>query len=190
METSNGLRKLDFKSLVLGGSIVLNIILVIILIVLLGQYEQVLNIVDEDTYEVSDATNLLDDGESVVSSQNEISEEEIYIKESLSLDSAKVSMCEGYLGSDVGLSQVSIKNNGDKNVEEMVVTVYFQDENGENIAEASFMVIGGYMGGDTLKANYSWKLEDDKYYAIDNLASEVNITKYYVEISDITFAEN
>ena len=84
----------------------------------------------------------------------------------------------------------SIKNNGEKNISELIITVYFQDNEGKDIAEDSFQLIGGLWGGDTLKANYSWKMETDKFYPIENLSDEVDITKNRVEITDISFEYN
>lgn len=115
------------------------------------------------------------------------SDEDKYIKEYLTLTNAKVSICESYDGKHPGLSRVSVKNNGIKNIEELTVTVYFQDASGKNIAEDSFLVIGSLFGGDTLKANYSWKMESDKFFEIENLADDVEIARYKVEISQIVF---
>ena len=68
-----------------------------------------------------------------------------------------------------------------------MVTVYFQDESGKNIAEDSFLIIGGFWGGDTLKANYSWKMENDKFFEFKNLASEVDISRNSIKITEIKF---
>lgn len=116
-----------------------------------------------------------------------LSEEQQYIRDYIELNDYKVSMCQGYDGTHPGLSNVSVKNNGEKDVSELTVTVYFQDEQGKNIAEDSFMVIGSLFGGDTLKANYSWKMENDTFYEIKNLADEVDISRYTVEITEIEF---
>ena len=116
-----------------------------------------------------------------------LTEEEQYIRDYIELNDYKVSMCKGYNGTHPGLSDISVKNNGEKDVSELTITVYFQDEQGKNIAEDSFLVIGGLFGGDTLKANYSWKMENDKFYEIKNLADEVDISRYTVEITEIEF---
>lgn len=116
-----------------------------------------------------------------------LSEEEQYIIQYLELTDAKVSMCQGYSGIVPGLSRVAVKNNGERNIKYLTVTVFFQDESGKNIAEDSFMVIGSLFGGDTLKANYSWKMEDDKFYQIENLADEVELARHTVEITEIEF---
>lgn len=138
--------------------------------------------------ETSNDTNKTKD---TVASNNEtisnLSKEEEYIKDKLSLNSANVSLCDGYDGKEPGLRDISIKNSGDKDIDELTVTVYFQDTNGKDIAENSFMIIGGYFGGDTLKANYSWKMESDEYYPIENLSEEVDISKNRVEITEIKF---
>lgn len=122
-----------------------------------------------------------------IASISPISIKEDYIKDFLLIESATVTMCEGYNGKEPGLRKITIKNNGDKNVGELIVTVFFQDENGKDIAEDSIMLIGGYFGGSTLKANYSWKMENDKYYGFKNLSDEVDINRNRVEITEISF---
>ena len=119
-----------------------------------------------------------------------ISEEDEYIKDNLELKSAKVEKYTGYDGEHVGLGGVSIKNNGDKNIAKIYATVYFQDKNGKDIFDSEFIVVGNpydYQGQSDLKANYSFKMEDNQYYTIDNLSDDVDITKYRVEISKIEF---
>lgn len=113
--------------------------------------------------------------------------EEEYIDQYIEITNYHVGMKSGYRGKEPGISDVSIKNNGDKNINELTITVYFQDENGKNIAEDSFMFIGGFWGGDTLKANYSWKMENNKYYEFSNLADEVDISRNTVKVTEIKF---
>lgn len=114
------------------------------------------------------------------------SQEEIYIEQYLDI-TANVGMNSSYHGTVPGISNISIKNNGDRDIEELKVTVYFQDESGKNIAEDTFLVIGGYFGGDTLKANYSWKMESNKFYEFEHLANEVDVSRHTVEITSIKF---
>ena len=113
--------------------------------------------------------------------------EEEYIDQYIEVTNYNVGMHTGYRGKEPGISDVSIKNIGDKNISELTLTVYFQDENGKNIAEDSFMFIGGYGGGDTLKANYSWKMESNRYYEFKNLADEVDISRNNVKVTEIKF---
>lgn len=118
-----------------------------------------------------------------------LSPEEEYIRDYVDLTSAKVEMCTSYKKGTPGLRDVSVKNRGDKDIESLTVTVYFQDSDGRDIAENSFIVIGNYFDySDDLKANYSWAMENDRFYEIKNLADEVDISRYRVEITKITFA--
>ena len=130
--------------------------------------------------------NQKSDTNTITENEKRIAENKEYIDNYLEI-SAKVGMNSGYNGTVPGISDISIKNHGNKNIIELTVTVYFQDNSGKNIAEDSFMVIGGLWGGDTLKANYSWKMEDDKFYEFEHLADEVDINRNYIEISSITF---
>ena len=113
--------------------------------------------------------------------------EEEYIDQYIEITNYHVGMQSGYRGKEPGISDVAIKNNGDKNINELTITVYFQDETGKDIAEDSFMLIGGFWGGDTLKANYSWKMESNKYYEFSNLADEVDISQNTVKVTEIKF---
>ena len=110
-----------------------------------------------------------------------------YIDQYIEITNYHVGMQSGYRGKEPGISDVAIKNNGDKNINELTITVYFQDETGKDIAEDSFMLIGGFWGGDTLKANYSWKMESNKYYEFSNLADEVDISQNTVKVTEIKF---
>lgn len=49
------------------------------------------------------------------------------------------------------------------------------------------MTLGELWGGDTLKANYSWKMESNSYYEFENLADEVDISRNSVVITSIRF---
>lgn len=55
------------------------------------------------------------------------SREEEYIENYLELNDYKVDMCQSYSGTFPGLENVSIKNNGDRDLRKVTVTVYFQD---------------------------------------------------------------
>lgn len=113
--------------------------------------------------------------------------EEEYIEQYVEITNYHIGMHSGYRGKEPGISDISIKNNGDKDITELTITVYFQDENGKNIAEDSFMIIGGLFGGDTLKMNYSWRMENNRYYEFKNLADEVDISRNSVKVTEIKF---
>lgn len=122
-----------------------------------------------------------------VKSPSQKTEEDKYIEQYVEITNYYIGMKSGYRGKEPGISDIAIKNNGDKTIAELTITVYFQDETGKNIAEDSFIIIGGYWGGDVLKANYSWKMENDRYYSFDNLADEVDISRNSVKVTEIKF---
>lgn len=109
-----------------------------------------------------------------------------YINNYFVLENAVVEEFTSYSGKEWGLTQIQVKNKGDKTVKDFEITVYFQDEEGKDIAEDSFR-IGEYTIGNPIKANYSWKQEKDRYYTFDNLTSEVNPAKHTIKITDVEF---
>ncbi len=117
------------------------------------------------------------------------SEEEIYIREYMDLLDYNVKIHTKYNNDRIpGISEIEIKNRGEKNLNEVTITVYFQDENYNDIAENSILVIGNiYDYNDGLKSNYSWKMDNDKFYELENLSEEVSLSRYRVEISEIEF---
>lgn len=125
------------------------------------------------------------------SKETAISDEQKYINEYMEIVSYRVKKYEKFTGELLpGLGELSIKNKGGKDLKRVEVTVYFQDENGNNIAENNLLVIGGlFSDPSTLKSNYSWKMESDKFYQLENLASEVDLSKNSIKITDITFDE-
>ena len=115
--------------------------------------------------------------------ENEVQE---YIDKYFILENAVVEEFESYSGKKWGLTKIQVKNKGNKTVEEFEITVYFQDEEGKDIAEDSFYINDIYIN-NPIKPNYSWKQEDDRYYTFDNLTSEVNPAKHRIEITDLKF---
>lgn len=130
------------------------------------------------------------DASSEASSNENMTEEQEYIKNDIVLKSATVGKCTSYEGDCVGISDISIKNKGERDLAEVYVTVYFQDADGKDVFDSTFKVIGNvyeYDSQQDLKANYSFQMSDDKFYEIENLADDIDITKNRVEISDIEF---
>lgn len=82
-----------------------------------------------------------------------------------------------------GLSQIQVKNNGDKTVTGMTITVYFQDADGKDVAEDSFNI----SQFKSLKPNYSWKQEEGIFYPFQNLTSDVDPTRHTIKVTDLEF---
>lgn len=123
--------------------------------------------------------------------ETKLSEEQKYINDYIEIMSYKVKKYEKYTNEMLpGLGELAIKNKGGKELSKVYVTVYFQDESGNNIAENNILVIGGlFSEPNTLKSNYSWKMEDDKFYELTNLSSEVDISKNTIKVTEIEFSE-
>jgi predicted small lipoprotein YifL len=134
------------------------------------------------------ATSTTDDSSSSASTISD--EVQKYIDNNIVMTGAVVKKYEGYDGTHVGLGGVQLKNKGDKNLSKVEVTVYFQDADGNNIFDQAFDVIGNrydtYSQAE-LKANYSFKMEDDYFYTIDNLSDEIDIKKYSVKVTSVDF---
>lgn len=109
-----------------------------------------------------------------------------YINNYFVLENAVVEQFSSYSGKKWGLTKIQVKNKGEKTVKEFEITVYFQDENGNDIAEDSFY-ISDVTIGNLIKPNYSWKQDEDRYYTFDNLTSEVNPSRHTIKITDIEF---
>ena len=70
------------------------------------------------------------------------------------------------------------------------VTVYFQNADGVDVAEDSYIVLNPYLSDySELKPNYSWKMPDNSYHLIEHLTDDIDITQNRIEITSITFSE-
>jgi len=84
----------------------------------------------------------------------------------------------------------SIKNLGDRTLSEIEVMVYFLDKNGLAFAEKRFFPVSklSYGGYKSLKPNYTYRLDENTFKAIDNLGDEWS-GKIKIEISNIEFLD-
>lgn len=89
--------------------------------------------------------------------------------------------------------QFKLKNNGDKTLNEVEVTVYFKDADGTIIAEEDYhpVLVTEYSYGDNkpLKPNYIWQMERGKFYKADSVPSEWKEGAASAKITDIEFSE-
>ena len=90
--------------------------------------------------------------------------------------------------------RISLKNVGDKSLDEVKVVVYFQDKNGQTIFEEDYhpVLVSTYsFRGDNkpLKPGYVKEMEKDKYYTLDSALSEWQEGKAVAKIVDLKFTE-
>lgn len=85
---------------------------------------------------------------------------------------------------------LEIKNTGDKTISKLTLTIYFQDENGNDIYEDNMYIIdAGSLFDDfgVLKPNYSWKNDNGTFKSFDNVPSEWKEGAIRFEITELKF---
>lgn len=101
---------------------------------------------------------------------------------------------ETYLEKNVPGVEFKIKNEGDRTLSEVQVTVYFKDANGIIIAEKQYhpvLVTKYSFGGDNkpLKPNYIWQQERGHFYKADSVPTEWKEGFVSANITNIEFSE-
>lgn len=96
-----------------------------------------------------------------------------------------------YLDEKVPGVNFKIKNNGDKTLNKIKVTVFFKDSSGNIIAEEDYtpVYVSSYSFGDNkpLKPNYIWQIEQGKFYRAKSVPSEWAEGSVSAKITDIEF---
>ena len=87
-----------------------------------------------------------------------------------------------------------LKNNGDRLLREVEVTVYFKDANGTTIAEERYYPVlsmkKSYRGDQMiLKENYIWQMEDGNFYKADSVPTEWEEGSVTAQVTNVKFAE-
>lgn len=87
-----------------------------------------------------------------------------------------------------------IRNNGDRSLDKVEVTVYFKDASGSVIAEEDFLpvLVTEYsFSGDNkpLKPGYVWQMESGKFYSAKSVPTEWDEGSVDASITDIRFSE-
>lgn len=99
-----------------------------------------------------------------------------------------------YLKKDVPAVRISLKNKGDRSIDKIKITVYFQDKDGNTIFEEDFhpVLVSRYsFSGDNkpLKPGYVKEMEKDKYYTLDSALSDWKVGKAIAKVVDIEFTK-
>ena len=113
-----------------------------------------------------------------------------YINNNLVLESATVDEFDTYYDTkEWGLSNIKVKNNGDKSITKMTITVYFKDNDGNTIGENNINIgiADIYNTVSALKPNYEWSTDADRYYELKNLSDSIVPTRNEIKITKVTF---
>lgn len=122
------------------------------------------------------------------SNDDYISEESDYAENQMTILNYEVKTYESYSGEKPGVGSLEIKNGGTKTVKTIQLTVTMCDISGKAIGENVLTVMGGYQH-QPLKAGYTWKLESDRFYDLDNVPGRAVLSKSTVAISSVTFEQ-
>ena len=192
MENKHG-KNSKQKFIIIG--VIIAIIAIIAIIVIVAGYFIIRQVrVNEAQKKVEEATanlrNTLNGGISNNGGNSTTQEAIDYINNSLVLENAVVDEFDTYYNTKVwGLSDIKVKNNGDKSITQITVTVYFKDESGNTIGENNINIgiADIYNTVSALKPNYEWMSEKDHYYELKNLSDNINPTRNEIKITNIKF---
>lgn len=147
-------------------------------------YSEVLN-EDEDN---ADADSGLKETETELAEQT-IKQE--YIK-NVKLYDFEAKRIDTYSKKDVPAVRFTVKNEGDRTLNKVEVTVYFKDSKGDVIFEENYnpVFVSKYSIGDNkpLKPNYVKRKENGTYYTIKELGDEWKTGAAEAVVTDIEFA--
>ncbi len=98
-----------------------------------------------------------------------------------------------YLDGETPGVTFKIKNEGEKTLTKVEVTVYFKDSSNNVIAEEDYhpVLVSDYSFGDNkpLKPNYIWQMESGKFYKAKSVPSEWQEGNAVAKITDLRFEE-
>jgi hypothetical protein len=117
-----------------------------------------------------------------------------YIANNIDLYDFEARYMDSILDGRVPGVEFKLKNNGDKVLNQVEVTVYFQDAAGNTIAEEDFypvLVTDYSFSGDRkpLKPGYVWQQENGRFYSAKSVPSEWAEGRATAKITDIEFAD-
>lgn len=122
-----------------------------------------------------------------------IEEKQKYLSHVILYD-LKAKYFETYLEKKIPGVEFKVKNEGDRALKEVQVTVYFKDAKGTVIAEKEYhpvLVTKYSYSGDNkpLKPNYIWQMERGKFYKADSVPTEWKEGAVSANITNIEFSE-
>ncbi|OPZ74327.1 MAG: hypothetical protein BWY82_00756 [Verrucomicrobia bacterium ADurb.Bin474] len=97
---------------------------------------------------------------------------------------------ESLLDGKVPGVEFKLRNRGNRSLKSVEVTVYFQDANGNTIAEENYFPVNtsSWMEpGKPLKPQYVWQMERGKFYTANNVPDEWQEGKATAKITEIEF---
>lgn len=99
----------------------------------------------------------------------------------------------GLLDGEVPGVRFKLQNTGERTLDRVRVTFYFQDALGNVIAEQRYtpVNVGGIMSRDPpLRPNYIWQMERGKFYPAPNVPSEWEEGAATAEVTEVNFSKD
>jgi hypothetical protein len=95
-----------------------------------------------------------------------------------------------YLGKALPAVRIGLKNNGERDLDKIKVTVFFQDSKGNNIHEKDFfpVLVSKYSNKKPLKAGYVYEMKKDQYNIVESPLSSWEEGKATIKIIDVEFS--
>ncbi len=112
--------------------------------------------------------------------------EENYAYKNIELSSVKVDQFMDYFETyEWGVSDILVKNNGNKTIEAFKLLITFYDKDGNPVADNEVWV-----RPDTpLKGGYTWQQQEDYYYSLENVPDSADTSNYEVSVKEVSFSE-
>ena len=132
------------------------------------------------------------EGEALRTQENSV--KTAYITEHLELYDVSAKYTESVIDGRVPGVLFKVRNNGERSLDKVEVTVYFKDASGNVIAEEDYLPVlvteYSFFGDNKpLKAGYVWQMEQGKFYAAKSVPSEWDEGNIAATITDIRFTE-
>ena len=121
-----------------------------------------------------------------------IEEQQKYLENKIQLYDLNAEYYDTFLEDNIPGVTFKLKNNGERTLTEISVTVYFKDSEGNVIFEEDYnpVLISDYSDDKPLKPNYIWSLNKDKFYKAESVPSEWEEGEVSAKITDIEFDNN
>lgn len=120
---------------------------------------------------------------------NNLKERIQYIKKVSVYDFSAKYYTDMFDGKTTGV-KFKLKNNGNKELKGVQVTVYFKDASGKTIYEENFTPISTYSlfgKKESLKPNHIWQMGNGRFYKADNVPSEWKVGSAEIKVTNLRF---
>ncbi len=132
----------------------------------------------------------------MLNTKNQMAEftEKMNYMDSIAITEFVATRIDTYNKKGVPAVRIALKNNGDKSLDWVRVTVYFQDSDNKTIFEQTFapVSVSKYnftRNNDPLKPGYIREMESGKYFIVESPLSEWKQGNAFAKISDIEFTK-